>query len=338
MPILENFNLQSQNTFHIQTYVRYFAQITRIEEIQEILSDPKYKKLPKLLLGNGSNILFTQNFDGIIFQLNLYGIKRDYEDSEYVWLTIQAGEVWENLVEYTLEKDYSGIENLTAIPGTVGAAPVQNIGAYGAELKDCLEKVIVFDINQQCEIILDKSQCQFSYRHSLFQKEKQYWITGIQLKLRKHFTSLNTQYIAIQEEIQKSGHSPNNIRDIANIIRNIRQQKLPNPDILGNAGSFFKNPQISSQQYQQLKEQFPQLVSYPTENSDQIKIAAGWLIDQCGWKGKRIGNVGTYPKQALILVNYGNATGHEILTFAAQIQDSVYQKFGIALTSEVVIV
>lgn len=333
--IEQNFSLQSYNSFGLNITCKFFAQVDRHQSLVDLLESPNYAQLDRLLLGGGSNILFVSDFPGLVIHFINRGISVCAEDSEYVWVVAAGGETWENLVDYTLQHNYAGIENLAGIPGTVGAAPVQNIGAYGVELKDVLVQVEGYDCTNKISKKFTQTDCQFGYRHSIFQQLPQYYIEQIVLKLNKK-TTLQTQYNAIQEEIRKQGKHPCTITEMATLIRHIRNSRLPNPKILGNAGSFFKNPYISYQQYNKLKEQFPTIVAYP--EYDQVKIAAGWLIEQCGFKGKRIGNVGTFQHQALIILNYGGARGTEILDFAHQIQSAVFQKFDIVLQPEVIII
>lgn len=332
----QNFPLQNYHSFGTPAQCKFFAQVNHYQEIIKLLEQPEYAGLPYFLLGSGSNILFFDDFfPGIVIQFIHHGITVLEEDQNFVWVRATAGESWDNLVDYALKYNYGGIENLAGIPGTVGAAPVQNIGAYGVELKDTLVKVECYDSIHRVEKIFSLPECQFGYRQSIFQQYPQYWIYAIVLKLHKN-PILQTKYAAINQEIQRSGKPPQNVAEMASLIRNIRKRRLPDPKILGNAGSFFKNPYISIQQYDELKKQYPDIVGYP--EAEQVKIAAGWLIEQCGFKGKRINHVGTFEYQALILVNYGGATCQEILEFAQQIQEAVFMKFHITLKQEVVIV
>jgi len=334
--VAQNVSLQPYNTLGIYATARYFALIETIEQLHALLESSEYAALPRLILGSGSNILFTHDFPGLVLRMQIQGIQKIIENSDFSVIEVNAGELWENVVEYALDQGYGGIENLTWIPGTAGAGPVQNIGAYGVELKDTLENVTVYDTNSHQERIFPKEQCCFGYRSSIFKTNPQYIILKIQLQLTKH-PELQLQYASLTQAIQTTGQTPTNIREVAQLIRKIRDQRLPNPKILGNAGSFFKNPQIPLVQYQKLQAKYPKIVGYPA-SEDQVKIAAGWLIEQAGWKGKRIGNVGTYAHQALVMIAYPGATGQAILSFAQEIQHSVQEQFGISLEPEVLIV
>jgi UDP-N-acetylmuramate dehydrogenase len=297
----------------------------------------KHQNKPFLILGGGSNILFTNDFDGLVIKMEIKGIKLLNETSTDVLISVGAGENWHLLVKYCVQKGWGGIENLSLIPGTVGAAPIQNIGAYGVEAKDSIQKIIAYDTQSNQWITLNNEACHFDYRNSIFKQEKnRYIISEVHFLLQKQ-PNLRTDYGAIRDVLHKKQIKQASIQDISDAIIEIRSEKLPDPAVLGNAGSFFKNPTVSQTQFNQLKESHPNLVAFPISNSE-YKIAAGWLIEQAGWKGKKQGPVGCYEKQALVIVNYDHATGKEIFNFSESIIQSVNNKFGIQLEREVNIV
>ncbi len=332
--VKQDYSLKSSNTFALEAKAQYFAQADSVACLKSLLLS--YPHNPKFILGAGSNILFTQDFPGLIIQTIFSGIAPYKNEEDALFLEVGAGEPWENIIEYTIEKELYGLENLTLIPGTIGGACVQNIGAYGMEFQEVVEWVKVYDILEQKEKILSKEACQFGYRQSLFKHHPELIILSAGLRLRKT-SCFRIQYPGIQEEITKRGVSLVRLQDMVDIIRTIRRSKLPDPKELGNAGSFFKNPVIPLAHYERLQKSYPKMPSYP-EGKNHRKVPAGWLIDQCGWKGKRTGNCGVYEHQALILVNYGNSTGKEILQLSQNIQSSVQKKFDIALETEVVII
>jgi UDP-N-acetylmuramate dehydrogenase len=266
------------------------------------------------------------------------GIDVSKEDDDYVYVTSGSGVIWDDLVTYCITRGYGGIENLTAIPGTVGAAPIQNIGAYGAELKDVFFSLDGFYIDNAQKKTFYNSDCNFTYRSSIFKRKLKYKfiITSVTLKLNKK-PKLNLQYDALKKELEKKNKNDLTIADVSRIVADIRSKKLPDPQKLGNAGSFFKNPVITKIQFEKLKEKYPDIISYPTDGS-KLKIPAGWLIEKIGWKGSRFGNTGTYDKQALVIVNYNSASGEEIYQYSKMIQDDVYEKFKIKLIPEVNII
>jgi UDP-N-acetylmuramate dehydrogenase len=294
--------------------------------------------MPKFILGGGSNILFCQDYNGLILKNSILGIDIDAEDEKHVYIKTGAGEEWHHLVLFAVNNGYAGIENMSLIPGSVGAGPIQNIGAYGVELKDVLVEVEAIEIETGHLRRFTNEDCKFGYRNSIFKGEGKgkYIITSTTIRLNKQ-PVLNTKYGAIEEEIKRMGVNEINIKAISDAVINIRQSKLPDPAKTGNAGSFFKNPEISKEQFDNLKERFPTIIAFDTLDGNK-KLAAGWLIEQCGWKGKRIGDAGVHPNQALVLVNYGNATGNEILTLANDILKSVFEKFGVELETEVNII
>lgn len=336
--VKENVDLKSYNTLNISVRARYFASIESESQLKEILRHPKTEGLKIMVLGGGSNVLFADDFDGLILHIEIKGREAVKENDEYVWLKIGAGENWHQTVRYCVEKGWGGIENLSLIPGTVGAAPIQNIGAYGVELEEVFEWLEAVDIEGRETRRYKKGDCNFGYRDSIFKEELKgvVIVTNVVLKLSKN-PELNTSYGAIQSELEKRNIGEPTIRDISDIVIDIRNSKLPNPDLLGNAGSFFKNPIVENDVYERIKMEYPEVPGY--EMGDQkTKVPAGWLIEEAGWKGKVVGNTGTYKQQALVIVNHGGATGGEILNLANQIKESVEEQFGIALVPEVNIV
>jgi len=328
-------SLRSYNTFGIDINARRFASYNSIEELQQILADPANKEIEKMILGGGSNVLFTQNFDGIVLKNAIQGIEIIRETEDYYFVKCSSGESWHAFVLFCIDHDMGGVENLSLIPGLVGAAPMQNIGAYGVELTQVFESLEAIHISTQERREFSHAECRFGYRESVFKKELkgQYVIVSVTFRLTKKH-QLNLSYGAIRDLlIAKNIHQPT-IRDVSEVVMEIRRSKLPDPSILGNAGSFFKNPEIDEFAFQQLQNKFPHLPFFKLENGD-YKIPAGWLIEQCGWKGKVVGNTGAHKDQALVLVNYGDATGDEIWSLALAIQQSVQQQFDIYLSPEV---
>ncbi len=331
--IHSDFLLKNHNTFHIQATAEAFVEVDSVRVLKDILKD---NKRPVQILGGGSNILFTKEYYNALFIKNgIKGIKIVEDDATSVVLEIGSGEGWHDLVIWAVEHDFGGIENLSLIPGTVGASPIQNIGAYGVELKDVFVKLEAFNLQTLDIQYFTNEKCQFGYRDSVFKKEAkgQFFITKVYLKLTKPPHTISTQYGDISKILQDKNIEKPTIKDISEAVIQIRQSKLPDPSILGNAGSFFKNPEIPIVQFQALQEAFPNIVGYNTEGG--VKVAAGWLIEQSGWKGKRVGDVGVHERQALVLVNYGDGEGNEIKALSEQIQSSVKEKFGIDLMAEV---
>jgi len=330
MSIATDFNLKSFNTMGIAAKATAFVEIQSIQDLEQLDLNQKL-----FILGGGSNILFGGDFDGLVLKVNILGKEIIKEDDEHVWIRFGAGENWHESVLYAVENNWGGIENMSLIPGTIGAAPIQNIGAYGTELKDVFYQVdgVMLDDLQPFSLNLD--ECNFGYRDSIFKNElkSKTLISHVTLRLTKEHT-INASYGAIAEVLKSKNISAPNIKDISEAVIEIRQSKLPDPKELGNAGSFFKNPTIKNPHFREIKMSYPNCPGYPQPN-DHTKVPAGWLIEQCGWKGKRVGETGAHAKQALVLVNYGNATGKEILNLSKQIQDSVYVKFGIKIEREV---
>ena len=337
--IQENISLRRLNTFAIEVKAKYFIEISSTEVLQELLQHPIYHNHRHLVLGSGSNILFTKDFDGIVIKCNLTGMSISHENDDFMYLSVGAGENWHALVTHCVQNNWGGIENLSLIPGTVGAAPMQNIGAYGVEIKDVIENVYGIELNTGVERSFTNSDCQFNYRESIFKQElkEKYFISSITLRLTKRNYKINHEYGAIQEVLKQHHIHHATIKDISDAVIAIRQSKLPDPLLIGNAGSFFKNPTVSKEVYHAIKANHPTIQSYSID-SQSFKVPAGWLIEQCGWKGKKFGGIGVHPFQALVLVNYGNGNGEEIFELAMKIKQSVKEKFGVILNTEVNII
>lgn len=334
MEILRNYNLNSLNTFGVPANADFFVEIKSEAELIQLINLPEFKNNEKLFLGGGSNILFTKDFPGIVILNKIKGVEIVKEDEGCVWVKAMSGEIWHDLVQFSVDRNYWGIENLSLIPGTVGAAPMQNIGAYGSELKNTLETLEVVDINTGEKKVFHNQECEFGYRDSIFKNKVKgvYFILSITLKLSKK-ESKNIDYRVLKEHIEQNNTDTSNPKNISEAVASIRRSKLPDPKVIGNAGSFFKNVFVDKAKYEELLKDYPSMPSF--QEDDKIKIPAGWLIEQCGWKGKRLGNVGVHDKQALVLVNHGGATGEEIKNLADTIIDSVYTKFGLKLAPEV---
>jgi len=334
MHILENFSLKPYNTFGIDVPVQFYTELNNEEQIQELSHDRHLPK-QKRILGGGSNILLTKPVEGLVIRNCLKGISVTEENDEHVWLEVKAGEVWHDLVMHSIDQNLGGLENLSLIPGCVGASPMQNIGAYGAEVKETVDEVTAWHWEEQQFITLQNSDCRFGYRESVFKHElkDKVLITSVTFKLHK-IHCLNTSYGAIQQQLEVMGVSEPSIKSVSQAVIAIRISKLPDPKQIGNAGSFFKNPTISKDQFIRLQEHYPAIPSYPVSN-ELVKIPAGWLIEQTGWKGYKEGSVGVHEKQALVLVNYGNANGGDIWNLSEEILLSVKEKFGITLEREV---
>lgn len=334
--IQENAQLKHLNTFGIDVKARYFAIIQSPNELRSLLSQKLFNETPKLILGDGSNILFTQNYDGLVIKNAIKGIQTISEDDDHVWLKIGAGENWHDFVIHCIQQGYGGIENLSLIPGTVGAAPIQNIGAYGVELCNIFSELEAMNLKDCTFRTFTHEECQFGYRDSVFKNlyKDQYIILSVVLRLDKK-PKFNIDYGNIQETLQSMEVKDLSIKAISDAVIHIRRSKLPNPKELGNAGSFFKNPLIPQAHFSELKKNFPSMPFFSIENSDSIKIPAAWLIEQCGFKGKRVGDAGVHDKQALVLVNYNASNGADILELAQKIQQSVQEKFNVQLTPEV---
>ena len=335
MTIQQNFSLKSYNTFGIEATAKFFVEIQSVEELRHILQNSDYQSIDKLFLGGGSNILLTKNYEGLVVKINLKGIKKIFENDSYSYIQAGAGEIWHELVMYCVENQYAGMENLSLIPGTVGAAPMQNIGAYGVEIKDIFEELQALNL-ETLEIETFKvNDCHFGYRESVFkhQFKGKYVITSVTFKLNK-IPDYKVAYGDIQKTLEEMNIFELSIKTISDAVVSIRKSKLPDPAEIGNSGSFFKNPEISKAQYDELKIKFENIPSYPI-NETTVKVPAGWLIEQAGWKGFRDGQIGVHTRQALVLVNYGGGTGEQIKGLSVKIQASVLEKFGISLSTEV---
>lgn len=335
--IQENFHLKNFNTFGVDVSCRYFAEVGSVEDFEELKKDKRFSDSKKMVLGGGSNVLFTKDFDGIVLHNRFEGIGVVSVDEDSAVVKAGAGEIWHELVLYCIGKNFGGIENLSLIPGYVGATPIQNIGAYGEELKNVFDSLNAIELESGEQKVFTHDECRFGYRDSIFKREakNKYIITDVMLRLKKH-PSINTTYGAIEKELEHMKVTSPTIRDVSNAVIKIRQSKLPDPKAIGNSGSFFKNPTIPIEKYDRLQQVFPDLVAYPAPGA--MKISAGWMIEKCGWKGKRVGNVGMHKDQALVLVNYGRATGRELLQLAAEVQKSVKETFGIIMEAEVNVV
>ena len=335
MIVQKDVQLKPYNTFGIEAAAKYFVEVSSIEQLQEILQNPDYQSTERLVLGGGSNMLLTKDFEGLVIKIAIKGFEIMEENENNVWIKAGAGVVWHDLVMHCVNQNYAGMENLSLIPGTVGAAPMQNIGAYGIEIKEVFEKLQALEIATGEIKTFDKATCKFGYRESIFKHEAKgkYIILNVTFKLSKKPT-FHVEYGAIKDTLTEMGITEMSIKAISDAVIHIRQSKLPNPAEIGNAGSFFKNPEIPNMQFEALKAQFPTIPSYPVSETT-TKVPAGWLIEQAGWKGQRFGNVGVHAKQALVLVNYGGGKGEEIKDLSQKIQASVKEKFGIQLSAEV---
>jgi UDP-N-acetylmuramate dehydrogenase len=333
MRIQQNISLRQFNTFGIDASAKYFSAFNSTEELTDLLA--QNSKLKTFILGGGSNILFTKNFDGLVLKNNIKGIELIKEDAHYVYVKAGAGENWHQFVLYCLQRNWQGIENLSLIPGNVGASPMQNIGAYGVELKDAFYELEAFHLKENKVRAFSVNDCDFNYRESVFKTKlkNQYIILNVTFCLNK-VPKYNISYGAIEEELSQMGVKELTAKNISLAVMNIRSSKLPDPAKIGNAGSFFKNPFVAAAKFDELKKNFPSVVGYNNTNGT-VKLAAGWLIEQCGWKGFRKRDAGCYSQQALVLVNYGNASGKEIYDLSEDILHSVQKKFGVKLEREV---
>ncbi len=330
----ENISLHPFNTFGINVKSRYAKKINHLKQIESIAALPMFTK-NRLVIGGGSNILLTKDFDGLVLFNNLKGIEILEENDKEVLASFGAGEVWHNVVLFAINNNWGGIENLSLIPGKIGAAPMQNIGAYGVEIKDVFEYLKAWNIKTEQIEVIDKDSCNVGYRESVFKKsaKNKYIILSVALRLQKN-AKINISYGAIEQTLKSQNIVNPSIKDVSNAIIQIRTSKLPNPKELGNAGSFFKNPVVDKIQVEKLLEQYPNLPFYPLKDN-RVKLAAGWLIEEAGWKGKRIDNYGVHKNQALVLVNYGGAKGQDIYKLSEDIQEDILAKFNVKLEREV---
>ena len=334
MNIQESISLKPFTTFGIDQKAKYFTRVGTLSELKAALLAAKEQQLPVFILGGGSNILLTRDIDALVIKLEIKGINLVKEEGDQLLVEVGAGEMWHELVLHSIAQDWAGLENLSLIPGTVGASPMQNIGAYGVEIKDVFDSLQAMH-RQTLEMhSFDAEACQFGYRESVFKQtlKDQYVITSVTFRLSKT-PKFHLEYGAIREVLAANGIEQPSIRAISDAVIQIRQSKLPDPKEIGNAGSFFKNPTIANAQFDALKAEYPSIPGYPS--AEGVKVAAGWLIEHAGWKGKRIGDVGVHAKQALVLVNYGGGSGEELKSLSEQIQASVFEKFGINLQPEV---
>jgi UDP-N-acetylmuramate dehydrogenase len=338
--IQENVPLKPYNTFGIDVLARYLHRLRSTGELSEVLSFVNENELSLLILGGGSNILFTGDYAGFIIKNELAGITIEDENEDEVLVNVGGGVIWHELVTWSVERGLGGLENLSLIPGCTGAAPIQNIGAYGVEQKDVFDKLTMVSLEDGTSQQIHAEDCRFGYRDSIFKQELKgkVMITNVTYRLKKD-PEINTSYGAIENELDKMGvkASDAGVADVSNAVINIRRSKLPDPSELGNAGSFFKNPVIPEEQFNTLLNEFPDIVGYPASQGF-TKVAAGWLIESCGWKGKRVGDTGSHAQQALVLVNYGSAKGADVVDLSMQIRESVKKKFGIEISPEVNII
>ncbi len=330
--ILENISLKSFNTFDIDVIAKRFISVNSIEQLIEIIKEEK----DVLLISGGSNILLTKDIESLVVHINFKGIRVEQENENEIYLTVNAGENWHNFVLWCISKNYGGVENLSLIPGNVGTSPIQNIGAYGVEIKNVITKVEALEIETGNIKIFSNSECGFQYRSSIFKNEAKgkYIITSVSFRLTKKNHVFNTSYGAIEDELKVRKVKKHSLKSISEAVIAIRKSKLPDTKIIGNSGSFFKNPVISKNKFLELKLKYPSVPNYKVSKTE-VKVPAGWLIEKAGFKGKRYQNYGVYDKQALILVNYGGATGKEIYSLALKIMKDIYLKFGINLELEV---
>ncbi|MFZ5971845.1 MAG: UDP-N-acetylmuramate dehydrogenase [Bacteroidota bacterium] len=339
IPISERVSLKAFNTFGIDVYADFFCTVRSVQEFVALIQTVTYRQQRSLILGGGSNVLFLDDFKGLVIKNEIKGIEILHETDDYIFVRVGAGEVWHEFVMYCMQHNWGGIENLSLIPGTVGAAPMQNIGAYGVEVKDVIDNVDAVDVRTGEVRTFSNAECQFGYRESVFKgtlKEK-FFISSVTLRLRKKNHQLHTSYGAIREVLASKKISSPTIQNISEAVIEIRSGKLPDPTKVGNAGSFFKNPVVTPDQFNELKKTYPTIPGYVSENQE-VKVPAGWLIEQCGWKGKRKGDAGVHTHQALVLVNHGSAKGAEIFSLANEVKKSVKMKFNIELSTEVNII
>lgn len=334
--VLENYSLQSLNTFGIDVKAKYFVEIHSIEQYHHLLNAGLHSHVPHIFWGGGSNVLLTQDLNALVVKVAIEGIEVIKEDEHHVWVRAGAGVVWHDFVQYTVSHHWAGIENLSLIPGTVGAAPMQNIGAYGVEIKDTFDHLQAFHLTNQVLETFDAEACRFGYRESYFKHEGKgkYLIAYVCFKLNK-IAKAQTSYGAIQDVLNAKSITQPSIQDVSDAVIEIRKSKLPDPKEIGNSGSFFKNPTLDATQAAALMEKYPEIPHYPVAGSSEIKFPAGWLIEQAGWKGFRDGDAGVHAKQALVLVNYGQASGKQILALSEKIKQSILSKFGVVLETEV---
>jgi len=332
-----DFSLKNYNTFSIDAKAREFISVHSVEELKQAIAENRGKKL--FILGGGSNMLLTKDIDALVLHIDIKGKRIVHQDDDHVWIEASAGENWHEFVLYTISQDYGGLENMSLIPGNVGTTPIQNIGAYGAEIKDTMISCDALDIETLEVKTFLNADCHFGYRESIFknQVKGRYIIVSVQFRLTRHSHVIRTAYGDIQAELASKNIANPTIKNVSDAVTAIRQSKLPDPKILGNSGSFFKNPVIPKSQFDALQQKFPDVKSFPVSETE-VKVPAGWLIEKAGLKGKRFGNAGVHEKQALVIVNYGGATGAEILNVSRTVQETVKEMFGINIEAEVNVV
>ena len=344
MEILKNINLKDFSTFKVNARAKYFSDIVHIENIQDLIRSKEFKNNRRYILGKGANTLFKKDFDGLVVKISIKGKDILSEDNDSVLLKIGAGEDWTELVEYTVNNGWSGLENLALIPGTAGAAPVQNIGAYGQELSNVFEYLEAVNISNGSKETFNKTECQFGYRDSIFKNSAagKFIISAIIIKLKKTdnqiYISSYPQYKSLEVELKHIGEEPYQLKNIYDAVVSIRRKKLPSIEEYGSAGSFFTNPIITGEQLTKIQNTFPDIPYFETESNNFFKIPTGWILEELGWKGKKEGDVGTWPNHALIIVNYGNASGKDIIAFTDKIADDFFKKTGVSLVPEVNII
>jgi UDP-N-acetylmuramate dehydrogenase len=337
MEIQNHFSLKNYNTFGIEAKAKQFVAVHSIEELKLVLAENKTEN--KFILGGGSNMLLTKDIDSLVIHIDLKGKKIIEENDDFVWVESQAGENWHEFVMWTIDNDFGGLENMSLIPGNVGTTPVQNIGAYGTEIKDTFVSCSAMKIDSMEMKSFENAECHFGYRESIFKNEvkDQFIITSVVYKLTKRNHKINISYGDISSELEKLNIKKPTLKDVSNAVISIRQSKLPDPKVLGNSGSFFKNPIVLKSEFEPIHKKFPEMKFYEISETE-VKVPAGWLIEQAGFKGKRYGDAGIHKNQALVLVNYGNASGQDILNVSKEIQDTIFQKFGIYIEAEVNII
>jgi len=337
MEIKKNYSLKELNSFGIDAKATDFISINNTEEIQKLVHFLKHYSKKHFVIGSGSNLLFTKDFDGCIITYKNDAIEIIKEEQNHIWIKVAAGIEWDDFVAYCVKKSWFGIENLSFIPGKVGSSAVQNIGAYGVEVKDFIDEVEAFDLNTAEKRSFSNKDCKFDYRYSIFKEKAKnnYLITAVNFKLNTNFKA-NITYTALENYLSEKNRYTPSCEDIRNAVIDIRQSKLPDHKTIGNAGSFFKNPIVSVEKQEKLKEKYPDIISYKV-NDNQYKLAAGWLIDKAGWKGKSLGEIGVHHQQALVIVNHGKASGKEIYDFSEKIKKDVFNTFNVLLTREVIV-
>ena len=344
MKILKDISLKNLSTFNVEAKAKYFVEITEEEEIEELITNKEFKNNGRYVLGKGANTLFKDDFDGLVIKISILGKEILSEDDNSVLLKIGAGEDWCDLVKWSVDNNWSGLENLALIPGTAGAAPVQNIGAYGQEISNVFEYLETIDLRTGNKEVFNKDECEFGYRESIFKKEgkDKYIITSIVLKLTKVKEEIqissSPQYNSLKEELSKIGKDSFSLKDIYNAVGNIRTEKLPSIEKFGSAGCFFTNSIVSLEQLEKVQEKFPDIPYFEMDDSKLFKIPSGWILENLGWKGKTEGDVGTWPNHALIVVNYGDCNGKDVLAFANKIMEDFFKETGIHLEPEVNII